>query len=541
MQIILKFADESLYQRNSYLIISTLMKRKYLLNYMLLGLVGVLIFCLSDYIRWYGDALLYRFNFATGEPVESAQDIITSQYTHYFVMNGRIWVHVLCQAFSALWGQTAFAVCNGAMYIIFILLFAKICQLDWRRTENLLICILVVLFFCDTSYIANCQIGYVWTSAVTLAFIILYNKSRNVNRRVSFLRQVLLFILSLAAGNGNEAIAIGVGAALIVDFFTNFRRLTATQWAMLTGFGLGGLLLCLSPGILKRASSDSANVIWSVYRLLGYSRMLYLLVITLVVLKIRRKIRLREFIMENLFFSTALLTLLIFNIAIGIGELSGRQLFGVELFSAILTVRALRDVQLPKLIISVFAVVVAALYVMKFDYLQKSNDDLAVLRKSLSETADMKVYIDFQRYPALVHPTEHRNNYELYVFVASSIYDDLSGFGHYYYNHKTRNAHPPYHDKLAIYPTVMKELLSASDRNFAGKMADGLYLVVQDTARPKRFLLNRELNILGITRPRDPYDIEFVNRFYLDMDSVKVVYSDFITPMIENREITITE
>ncbi len=517
------------------------MKRKYLLNYMLLGLMGVLIFCLTDYIQWYGDALLYRFHFGTGEPVKSVGDIFASQYTHYFVMNGRIWVHLLCQAFSALWGQTAFALCNAAVYIIFILLFAKICQRDWHRFGDLLICTLVVMFFCDTSYIANCQIGYVWTSAVTLAFIILYQKSRNINQRITFLRQILLFLLSLLAGNGNEAIAIGVGAALIVDFFTNFRRLTATQWAMLVGFGIGGLLLCLSPGILKRASSDGANMIWSAYRLLGYSRMLYLLVITLAVLKIRHEIRLREFVMENLFFSTALLALLIFNMAIGIGELSGRQLFGVELFSAILTVRALKDVRLPKWIIAVFAVMVSALYIMKFDYLRKSNCDLAALRKALTETDDMKVYIDFQHYPPFVHPSEHRNNYELYVFVASSIYDDISDFGHYYYNYKNLDDYPPYYDKLALYPMVMKELASAPDRNFAGKIDDGLYFVVQDIASPKRFLLNRELNILGIKRPKEPYEIEFDNRFYLDMDSVKVVYSDFYTPLIENGEITITE
>lgn len=517
------------------------MNRKDLLNYILLALVGAVVFCLTDYIRWYGDALLYRFSFATGEPIGSMEDIVASQRTHYFVMNGRIWVHVLCQAFSAIWGQTAFAVCNAFVYIIFTLLFAKICRLDWHRTSDLLTCALTVLFFCDTSYIANCQIGYVWTSAVSLAFIILYWKNRNADRRIHFLRLTLLFLLSVAAGNGNEAIAIGVGAALIVDFFTNFRRLTATQWTMLVGFGIGGLLLCLSPGILKRASSEGANVVWSTYRLLGYSRMLYLMVLTLGALKICRKIRLREFVMENLFFFTALLALLIFNMAIGIGELSGRQLFGVELFSAIITVRSLRDVRLPRWVMAVFAVIVVALYALKFDYLRRSNADLAVLRETLTDNCDMKVYIDFQRYPTLVHPTEHRNNYELYAFVASSIYDDISDFGHYYYNHKTLEGHPPYYDKLAIYPSAMKDVLSAPDRNFAGKMADGLYLVVQDRAHPKRFLLNRELNILGIHRPKEPYEIEFVNRFYLDMDSVKVVYTDFLTPMIDNREITIPE
>ncbi len=516
------------------------MDKKYLLNYILLGLVGALVFCLTYYIEWYGDALLYRFDFGSGAPVDSAGSIFASQWVHYMVMNGRIWAHVLCQAFSSMWGQTVFAVSNALVYIAFVMLFARVCGRTWRRLPDLLVCILAVLFFCDTSYIANCQIGYIWTSAATVAFIIMYMRSRTHGHPGAW-RMTGLFLLALLAGNSNEAIAIGTGAALIVDLIRNFKRLTAAQWVMIAGFDIGGLLLCLSPGILERASGESANIVWSVFRLLGYSRMLYVLLITLAVLKIRRRIRLKEFARDNCFFIVALATLLVFNLAIGIGELSGRQLFGVELFSAILTVRALNGVKLPGWLLAVATVAVAAIYVMKFDFLRKSNEDIRALRRELEQTDDMKVYVDFHRYTGFVHPTELWNNYRIYEFVASSIYDDISDFGHYYYNHKTLGSHPPYYGRLAVYPRAMRDVLKRENKNFAKKCDDGLYLVVQDTLQPGRFVLERSLNILGIRRAKEPYEVEFTNQYYLDTGGTKVVYSDFATPLVENGEIRMTD
>lgn len=550
-------------------------------NYLLLAAVAALVFGLSEYIEWYGDALLYRFSFATGEPVRSMTDVLSSQYTHYFTMNGRIWAHVLCQGFAAMWGQTAFAVCNAVVYIAFVWLFARVCEgtesiynrqlemnnlSDGRKRQAdgytfgyMLMCVLAVLTITDTSYIPTCQVGYVWTATATLGFILMYFRCRS-GHRPGPTETAGLFILALLAGNGNEAIAIGTGAALIVDVGRSVwlsrqedrrmkrthRRggaentagkyfgLTAAQWVMVAGFGIGGLLLCLSPGILRRASGDSANAMWSVYRLLGYSRMLYVLVFTLIVLRIRHMIRLREFVNENVFYITALLALSGFNLAIGIGELSGRQLFGVELFSGILTVRALRGVRVRKWIIVVAAMAVAGLYALKVDYLHKSNDDLRTLRSEMATSKDLKIYMDFHRYSPLVHPSELWNNYQLYAFMAAAIYDDMDDYGHYYYNFKTLVSDPPYFESLAIYPTVMKEVLAADDKNFAVKGADGLYLVVQDQVRPRCFFLDREYNLFGIRRPREPYEVEFSNAYHMDMDGVRVVYSDFSTPMVDN-------
>ncbi len=504
------------------------MKTKLLPNYISLGTLAALIFFFCEYIIWFGDPIIYGFSYADGTPIDSFGDIFSSQYVHYLKYNGRVWAHVLCQAFSGILGQTAFAVCNAAMYIVFVLLFARITGRSWKDAAALRLCILTVLFFTDTAYNPNCQIGYIWTSTVTLAFIIEYFRYRTAEAPGVW-RCVLLFVLSVLAGNGNEAISIGTGAALIVDFFMHFKVLSRTQIVMIAGFGIGGLFLCLSPGILGRASSNYGNPLWTTYRLLMYSRMLYVMIITLAVMKIRHLICLKEFAKDNIFFITALLSLLIFNYMIGITWLSSRQLFGVELFSAILTLRALKGIELPGWIMTVFLILVMEIYLMKFEYLSTSNEDLEALQEEVEKTQDFVIYKDFNRYTSLVHPSELINDYGMRKYAAYSFHNKKMNFGQFIIDSE-------YVD-FTLYPTVMKDIEKAADHNFAAKGADGLYLVVQDMENPRQFYLQRNYNILGFKKPKEPYQIEFDNKMHLDTDGMRVTYGDFNTPLVENGEI----
>lgn len=346
----------------------------------------------------------------------------------------------------------------------------------------------------------------------------------------------MLFCLSFLAGNGNEAISIGTGAALIVDLIRHRGRLTAAQLVMIAGFGIGGLMLCLAPGTLRRASGASPGLIWSAYRLITSSRMLYLLLITIGIMKVTGLIKLRKYFADNIFYFTALLTLLIFNMLIGMAELSERQIFGMELFSSILTLRALREVSLPKWLILLATVAVGWIYTMKFDYIRTSNEDLTALRKELSRGEGMKVYVDFHKYPTYISPTEMKNKYRIYEFMAASIYDDINDYGAFYYG-KWKNENPGYFDSLRVFPTVMKDVIDAPDRNYAGKGADGMYLVVQDTVSPKRFFMHREMNILGMRLKKDPYELT-LDPSEMDFDGMRIMYSDFDTPLTENGEIS---
>lgn len=516
------------------------MKKKYLINYLLLCFVGILIFSLTEYIQWYGDAYLYRFDFSTGESIDRFQEILPSQYAHYFMMNGRVWAHVLCQGFSSLWGQTSFAVCNALVYVVFVLLFVKTVDGSWHRLSILLSSILIILFFSDTSYIPNCQIGYIWTSTVTLAFIVLFFRMGDGERR-SLWKIIILFVLSLFAGNGNEAISIGVGVSLIVQCIKGLRKLSLSQWVMISGFGVGGIILCLSPGSLSRLSGDSANFVYSLYRLLLHSRSLYLLIFTLGLLKLRQKIQISTFIKKNRFYFVSLVSLLVFNFIIGIGK-SGRQLFGVELFSAILTIRAFYNRSFPKWMILFMSVAVSIIYALKFEYLHECNEDLRRLRNEMVRSTDGVIFIDFKKYNKLVKPTEVRDlqyaNPERSFFV-NSFQDNMNDRGVYYQSVKNGIDPPPYSVVYNIYPTVMKDVLKLKDRNFAVKCPDGTYLIVRDCNLPKNFILYRSLNFFGLKIPLKPYIVDFRESQIYKFDSLDILLETFDVPLVENGEIEI--
>lgn len=512
------------------------MKKKLLPNYLLLCIVGVLIFSLSEYIQWYGDSYSYRFSFDTFEPIRNFSDIIPSQYAHYFHMNGRIWVHVLAQAFSALWGQTTFALCNALMYILFVLLFAKITGNSWRHFTGLLLCVLAILFFCDTSYNANCQIGYIWSATVTLAFIIEYFRT---GRSDGMVRLAVLFLLSLLAGNGNEAISIGTGTALIVDFFRNFKRLTPKHLVMIAGFGIGGLLCCLAPGILSRASHTSSVPIWSIYRLIIYSRMLYVLIFTIAVLKLCHKLELKKFVRDNSFFIVAMLSLLIFDLVTGIGK-NNRQLFGIELFSAILTVRALKDTALPRWILAAASIAVIGIYILKFEHLRISNADLRALRKELTNLDGRTVFMDFHHYPTFVHPTEMDNSILLYYGAVFAILDDMLDFGHGY--HDTKREAEPFYKGFQIFPTAVKEAMESDKKDLAVKSIDGNYVVMTSKKNPATFRMERDYDIFGLKVPKGPYEFRIEDLEKFDSIGSRIIfYEDFQSPFVSNGDIYIRE
>lgn len=507
---------------------------------LILSLLWLIIFSLTDYIQWYGDAYLYRFDFSTGEPISSFGEILPSQYAHYFMMNGRVWAHVLCQGFSALWGQRMFAICNATMYVMFGLLFAKVVDGSWRQVSVLLSSILIILFFSDTSYIPNCQIGYIWTSTMVMAFIIIFFRAR-INPIDNWGYLILIFFLSFFAGNGNEAIAIGVGASLIYELITSFKKFTITQWIMLLGFGMGGMLLCLSPGSLDRSMGDSANFLYSAYRLILHSRALYLLIFTVVLLKLRHKLCLKSFFSDNQFFFVALISLILFNFIIGIGR-SGRQLFGVELFSAILTIRALKNHAFPQWALTTMGILIAVIYYLKFEYLRDSNEDLRTLKNEMEASSEGVIFIDFKKYNQFVRPTEVRNMQNMspeMLFFISSIQDDMNNKGLYYQSVRKGIDPPPYSVVFRIYPTSLEDVLKQTDRNYVMRCVDGTFLIVQDRKCPAIFILHRTFNIPGFKIPIHPYNIEFNEKSFLNLDSINVLLENFEVPLVENLGIEV--
>ena len=90
---------------------ATLLKDKNKLLGWILFFIIALAFYSHNYLSAeYHDDFFYKFVFVNGapdfsQPICSIQDIILSQYDHYFTWNGRSIVHLFVQFFSGLLGK----------------------------------------------------------------------------------------------------------------------------------------------------------------------------------------------------------------------------------------------------------------------------------------------------------------------------------------------------------------------------------------------------------------------------------------------------
>lgn len=294
-------------------------------------------------VLWMGDDVDYGF-FINKSIWDSAGSIngvnrfFASQGNHYIFVNGRFVAHVLVQFFCAVAGQPAFAICNAGVWCLFVCLACRACGVR-RPLQNpaaaVTISALSVLVFV-TKMMPSTQIGFVWMFALNLWFVSLYLPSL---KKCNAKRTVLLCILAIIAGNGQEALSIGLCAAFAVMIVKKRHHICRPARAIAACYALGTAINCLSPGTLNRAhSTDIATTTSAVYALFSL-RAVYLLAAVIVWRRLAHGSSLKTIYRNNALYLNAMLVLLAFNAAIGV--YSNRQLFGAELMALIAAVRLL--------------------------------------------------------------------------------------------------------------------------------------------------------------------------------------------------------
>ena len=101
-----------------------------------------------------------------------------------------------------------------------------------------------------------------------------------VNWGVAF----LLFLLGVISGWTHESLVIGISGALFIIYCVQYnkRKPKSPEIALVAGFWLGTLLLCLSPAARGRASFDHPSI-WETFLLIiGELRAFYVLLFLLV-------------------------------------------------------------------------------------------------------------------------------------------------------------------------------------------------------------------------------------------------------------------
>lgn len=502
-----------------------------------LACAAALVCALSLYIVWYGDALLYQFNFETAAPLRGLADIPVSQCWHYIEANGRIVAHSIVQVFCGITGQTSFAVCNALAYVCLILLLLKYAGADWRAWPETLAATLLVLFFCDTSYIPPHQIGYIWMSCTAILFLIVYD--RQDGRRAGWGTCVGLLLLGLVCGNGNEAINLGIGTAIGIDMLRNPRRYPLRRWMLLIGFCTGVAVLCLSPAVMDRPGSMyRPPLVLSLFNMVTSLRAFWVFALLLVVSCMRHKVELRRFVADNRLMFTAMIVMLIFNIVITVK--GNRQLYGVELYSVVLTLRLLRYIKLSALWLTVAALVVAGQYYMKFTTLAVFNADETELRRQLTQHGNAPLYIDLTHHNPYVHPIEELSYHDCVnlTFHVATIADDIHQRGSFY----TRHIYNPmdFIDSVALYPTALAEIETLQPRNRVVDCGNGVYMMLRLKSNPARFTLHRSLDIPGFRMTLPPVEISFDASQHPSTDIYDVFVTSFPYPLMRADSVTVS-
>lgn len=317
------------------------------------AILAVLVFAFSQSALWLGDEITYNYNYKDGSEIASFGDVIESQIEHYFTVNGRTVAHFLCQLYLPLLGKTAFAVSNAVAWVALLLLMASLCNIrygDWKMMA-LLACLIFIGF--RTKFTPTCQIGFPWMFVLVTGYLIVLRKyGKDQHKPWKWHHLLWAAPLAIFAGWSQEALVIGVGAALGVFVLFNIRKVTLPQWILLVCFAAGAALLCLSPATISRTGETHGGsnllppVLLSLAKFVFYLRITYLLVLFVLYLLIFKKVKFKDLFKGTAFYWIVWVTMLAFNLLISV--YGNRQLFGMEFAAIILILHYVRRYILPE-------------------------------------------------------------------------------------------------------------------------------------------------------------------------------------------------
>ena len=380
--------------------------------------LGAAIWWMSSEVVWLGDDLDYKY-MMKGEiwqswgKIKTVKAFFDSQWIHYQHVNGRYVAHALVQLFNARLGQEAFAICNGIVYMLFAILIGKAGGVRIKGNAGgtiSAICLSVLCFV--TKMMPTCQIGYIWGMTVNIAWMMAFF----MNGRPSWATTTVMIITGIIVGNWQESVSIGVCAGIGIwwilqwtgsmrnkDLRFDWRR----SW-MLLGYVAGTATNCLAPSTIGRVS-DMAMPLADRLLIVSYSLPAIVVLIISVAYAGHRHDNLSLFSLtdgDRLIPKGVLLLGMLFLIAFNavIGVYSNRQLFGANLFAAILALRILPRHRFGWILNTFAAMAVAALWILMMEGIKevrRQYDDIASLH---SESIDGSVYYDRKRVMTLGFP-----------------------------------------------------------------------------------------------------------------------------------------
>lgn len=336
-----------------------------------LCIIGIIFYLMNRFTPLYSDDWHYCFIFGTTTPIESFGDILKSQYTHYFEMNGRFIPHFIVQFFDGIMGKEWFNLMNAIVFLIFLHLLTKTIENKIDNKFAILSIITFLIFFIIPGF-KNCFLwmsgacNYLWSATFLLYFNQLLNK--DINKKY----YPILFIYGWICGWTHEGLVIGLLVGYFLYYIIFKNKIYTSNYFLLIGFITGSIFLIFSPASVNRALSHSASTQEPLLIIKDYIvalfnmdniRMFPLFIILLYAT--RKTINLKHYFKDNIIWISGIISLFIF--VLFTKHASEHSRFGFELFALILITQLILKFRLPNTVyqcINVIMIVGLSLYIL---------------------------------------------------------------------------------------------------------------------------------------------------------------------------------
>lgn len=280
--------------------------------------------------------------------INTIGNLLDSQVAHYKAINGRAIVHTVVQAFCCFWEKLPFDIIQGFMMILWLTLAGLIIN---RRTSKgsimptgVIALLLMMLLLREPSSMYHgiaCSVNYLWTPTLCMVFLWMYTSAEKKS-------PYILYVLAFLSGWSNEAFALPLAGALVIEALVNRKTTTTRQWIALALMLTGAAIMVIAPSNFHRLSTaqeeTTANsaLLFHLYGLRAF-RIVILWGVILVGGICLRKIKPSEYFKENILWIMTIVLSVAMSVAIG-GE-NLRQGVAGEMAAALLLTKMLVTVK----------------------------------------------------------------------------------------------------------------------------------------------------------------------------------------------------
>lgn len=197
------------------------------------------------------------------------------------------------------------------------------------------------------------SVNYLWPSTLFVCYIYNYYKYKDIEKNVTLIKRIVLFLFAILTGAMNESFSVGLSAALFIYYLihTHRTRFKGIVALLTIGLWIGTTICCVNPANIGRfMGSNDSNLIRELsLRILWLGSNIELLVpiFSVIILIIITNIRNMQLVKElkNKYMELIVAIVCTFLFLVAIGLKGNMQMFiSCTLLSIILTYKLLERI-----------------------------------------------------------------------------------------------------------------------------------------------------------------------------------------------------